>query len=174
MKLRSGPFGLGPRARLLAAALAAMLLMASAGPAATQQRSQTSRALDDTLVVEAVAPDTVGVAPMVFPGTLAALMGAAGGAFLGYQIDARVFQGDGAAGALAGWFFGPVLTTPSAVHSADGRRGDLAKVRTAAALVAAAGLGATLVVRPLPVHVILVAPVAHVVTAIATEHRTAP
>jgi len=128
----------------------------------------------ELVVVQQPAP----VPALGMAGILGASIGFFGGLFLGSNVENEFLpcgcDDPGLAGALVGAVVGPGLTTPLAVHLANGGRGSLATGYGWAALVSGAGmLGMLAGIRSeVGLWFLLATPVAQVVAAVASERAT--
>jgi hypothetical protein len=186
---------LGSRARAIAAMLsvAALSTVGAAEPVRAQWRTGPMLAATPPALPASEAPRLLlggqdppresHVLAVSLAGVGAAAVGSAVGAYLGYDLDYEVFhwgfangcEDPGLLGILGGWFVGSALTTPLAVHLANGRRGSLASAYFPAAVIAGAGLAGLLVIgSPEGGIFLLAAPAAQVLSAVVTERRPRP
>jgi hypothetical protein len=115
-------------------------------------------------------------------GVAGAAIGALGGAYLGYQLDYNGFnwgcehacEDPGIYGLTGGWFVGPALVTPLAVHLVNRRRGSLPTAYLSSALIAGVGIaGLVAVGSPEGAFILLGAPLVQAISAVRIERGTA-
>ena len=149
--------------------LCSLLLMLPVSLAAQRQAEPVFRAWDDTVTVEPGRAGPPNGGMMFLAGAGGLVAGALGGGFVGVGID-----GDGgldaAEGAVIGGLIGTTLLIPTAVHLANGSRGNLGRSMLVSALAGGAmlGLGAAADGG----EIVLAAPFVQLVTSVLIEGNT--
>lgn len=110
---------------------------------------------------------TAPVVSLALAGTAGTVFGIIGGVYLGAQVNPCTGCEDpGLLGALSGYFFGPALLTPLAVHSANGSRGDIEDAYLSSFGIAVIGIVGLLAGGDAASAFLIAAPFAQVVSAV--------
>ena len=136
------------------------------GPAVVAGQSQTppaSTAGEDTVVTVDSRRDE---GALLLAGLGGMVVGAFGGGFIGSEIDGDSGL-DAAEGAIIGGVMGTALFIPSAVHLANGRRGNLGRSVLVSALLGGALLGMGIAVES--GEMVLAAPFAQLLASVFIE-----
>jgi hypothetical protein len=146
-----------------------LLLFSASTLAAQRLAAPPAQVPDDTL---AVAPDYRGAQNggiLSLAGAGGMLAGAVGGGLIGVAID----EDDGlddAEGAVIGGLMGTTLAIPTAVHLANGSRGNLGRSLLVSTLVGGTMLGVGWALES--GEILLAAPFAQLITSVLIERNT--
>ena len=146
-----------------------LLLLCPVSLAAQRETEPAFPAVEDTLAIALDRSRAPDVAVLVLAGTGGMIAGAFGGGLIGAEID-----GDGgldaAEGAIIGGLMGASLLIPTAVHLANGGRGNLQRSIVTAALVGGAVFGLGWAAES--GEIVLAAPLAQLITSLVIERDT--
>jgi hypothetical protein len=143
-----------------------LFLVWPVGLAAQRQTESAITAGEDTVALVNSRPDT---GALLLAGLGGMLVGAFGGGFIGSEIDGDSGL-DAAEGAVIGGVIGTSLSIPSAVHLANGSRGNLGRSMLVSALLGGALLGLGTAVES--GEIVLAAPVAQLITSVFIERNS--
>jgi hypothetical protein len=145
-----------------------LLLAWPGGLAAQREVEPAFPAAEDTLVVtlDSKSPE---VGTLLLAATAGMLTGAFGGGLIGIQIDGDNGLDD-ADGAVIGGLVGTSLLIPTAVHLADGRRGNLGRSILVSTVVGGAMLAAGVAAES--GEIILAIPLVQLISSVFIERDT--
>ena len=140
-----------------------LLLVCPVSLAAQRQTEPAFTAGEDTVALVHSKRDA---GALLLAGLGGMVVGAFGGGFIGSEIDGDSGL-DAAEGAIIGGVMGTALFIPSAVHLANGRRGNLGRSMLVSALLGGALLGMGIAVES--GEIVLAAPFAQLLASVFIE-----
>jgi hypothetical protein len=143
-----------------------LLLVCPVGLAAQRQTEPAFTAGEDTVALVQLKPNT---GALLLAGLGGMVVGAFGGGFIGSEIDGDSGL-DAAEGAVIGGVIGTSLSIPSAVHLANGSRGNLGRSMLVSTLLGGALLGLGTAVES--GELVLAAPVAQLIASVFIERNS--
>jgi hypothetical protein len=149
--------------------LCGLLLMSPIGLAAQRRAEPVFRAWDDTVAVDPGGARPANGGMMALAGAGGLVAGALAGGFVGVGIDGDSGL-DAAEGAVIGGIIGTSLLVPTAVHLANGGRGNLGRSMFVSILTGGAMLG--LGVAAESGEIVIAAPFVQLVTSLLIEGDT--
>ena len=149
--------------------LCGLLLLSPIGLAAQRRAEPVFRAWDDTVAADPRPAGPADGGTMALAGAGGLVAGALAGGYVGVEIDGDTGL-DAAEGAVIGGLIGTSLVIPTAVHLANGGRGNLGRSLLASVLAGGAmlGLGAATESG----EILLAAPVVQLITSLLIEGDT--